>query len=271
MPGTSQKELCFVLKTIPFKERDLIAVLLSENKGKITAIARNGRQSRRFGGSLDFFTASDFELDTNSFKMSEFADDYLVRMNSANAKHTFEGLAKSVIKLSCASCLNELILRAVPSHKAAPELFKLYSNTLAAINEASEDMSVAILNGFILKLTQWLGVQPAITRCHVCSKALSDVQENDVYPQFEAGGWTCLTCTKSDERKLNRPYLSKGLILDAYHAMLNPIRKIEWQATQTDHFVLLEFLEQHLIYFVPGLDRKPLSSVKFLRSLQWPE
>ncbi len=271
MAGPTQKELCFVLKTIPFKERDMIAVLLSEHKGKLTAIARNGRQSKRFGGSLDFFTASDFDLDTQSFKMSEFGEEHLVRMNSASAKHSFERLSKSITKLSCASCLNELLLRVIPAHKAAPELFKLYSNTLTAIDELPENQSVAILNGFILKLTQWLGVQPAMTRCKTCEKTLNEIQHEEVYPQFQSGGWTCLDCTRIEERKLNRPLLSKTLILDAYHALLHPIRKIEWQATEQDHFVLLEFLEQHLIYFVPGLDRVQLSSIKFLKSIQLPD
>ena len=271
MAGLSQKEVCFVLKSIPFKERDLIAVLFSEHKGKLTAIARNGRQSRRFGGSLDFFTASEFELDIQSFKMSEFGEDSIVHMNAAFMKHSFSNLSKSIQKLSCASCLNELILRAVPAHKAVPDLFKLYSNALAAIDESPEDQSVAILNAFILKLSQWLGVQPALTRCQVCEKPLNEVSGEEVYPQFQSGGWTCLECTKQEDRKLNRPLLSKALILDAYHSMLNPIRKIEWQAHPQEHFVLLDFLEQHLIYFVPGLDRAPLSSIKFLKSIQWPE
>ncbi len=271
MPGTSLRETCYVLKTIPIKERDLVAVLFGENKGKISAIARNGVQSRRFGGCLDFFTASDFELDTRTFKLSDFGDDTLVQMNSAQSKHTFKTLSKSIYKLSCASSLNELVLRAVPLHRPAPDLFKLFSNTLTALDENEEDLSVPALNAFILKLTQWLGLQPALTRCQVCSKPLHEVAENEVYPQTQSGGWTCLTCTRPEERRLDRPLLSKLIILDAYHSMLHPIRKIKWSATPNEHILLLEFLEQHLAYFVPGLDRAPLNSFKFLKSVLLPE
>ncbi|NDG85967.1 MAG: acyl-CoA dehydrogenase, partial [Proteobacteria bacterium] len=63
---------------------------------------------------------------------------------------------------------------------------------------------------------------------------------------------------------------SKDTILDAYHSMLNPIRKIEFMATTREHEEMLEFLEKHLQYFVPGLDRAPIGALRFLKSPQWP-
>lgn len=271
MPGNSQLELCFVLKTIPFKERDIIAVLFSENKGRFSALARNGVQSRRFGGSLDLFTASDFELDSHTIRLSEITDERLVQMNSAIAKHSFSSLPKSFEKLSAASCLNDLLMRALPPQKAAPELFKLYSNTLTAIHESPDEQCVALLNGFILKLSQWLGVQPALTRCMKCQKSLAEVSGNSVTPRFQSGGWLCNDCVGNEDRQHQLPTLSKNLMLDAFHALLNPIRKIEWIANTAEHLLLLEFLEQHLMYFVPGMDRTPISSIRFLKSIPWPE
>jgi DNA repair protein RecO len=256
------RDLCFVLKTTPYQERDLIAVLLSEHQGKFSAIARNGVQSRRFGGSLDLFTASDFEVDSRAIKLSEIGEERLVPILSAQVRHSIENLSKFYEKLAAGSCLNELLIRALPAHKSAPEMFKLYSNCLIALQEVEPEYAVAIVNAFILKFTQWLGVQPSLTRCIACERSLSEVNGEHVYPQVAKGAWVCVDCIPERSGKT----LSKTIMLDAFHSMLNPVRKIVFEASAAEHHRLLEFLEQHLIYFVPGLDKAPLTSTRFLKA-----
>jgi DNA repair protein RecO len=257
----SNSELCFVLRTIPFRERDLVATLFSERRGKFSAIARNGVSSRRFGGSLNLFTASIFETDPKTIRLSEITQDALVQLNSAQIKFTAEGLSKSFEKLSAASCLNELLLKIVPEQKAVPEVFKLYSNALMALQELPDERGICIVNAFILKITQWLGVQPSLTRCIACEKALNEVSGDRVFPQVAKGAWLCESCHPSGRDES----LSKLVMLDAYHSMLHPIRKIEFLAGQDEHEALLNFLERHLQYFVPGLDKARLETIRFLR------
>jgi DNA repair protein RecO len=257
----STSELCFVLRTVAFRERDLVASLFSEKRGKFSAIARNGVSSRRFGGSLNLFTASYFEVDPKTIRLSEITTEALVQLNSAQIKFTAEGLGKSFEKLSAASCLNELILKAIPEHRAVPELFKLYSNALIALQEMSDDRAIAVVNAFILKVTQWLGVQPALTRCISCDKPLNEVEGNEVFPQVAKGAWVCTNC----HPPTRDGGISKMVVLDAYHSMLHPIRKIEFLATHEEHEGLLDFLERHLHYFVPGLDKAKIESMRFLR------
>jgi len=261
MAEESNGELCFVLKTLPFRERDLIASLFSEKRGKFSAIARNGVSSKRFGGSLGLFTASYFEIDPKTTRLSEMNNEALLGLNSAQIKYTAEGLGASFEKLSAASCLNELILKVVPEHKSVPEVFKLYSNSLIALQEASHERSISIVNAFILKITQWLGVQPSLTRCLSCEKPLNEVDGNHVFPQIARGAWICESCHPPSLKD----GLSKLVILDAYHSMLYPIRKIEFLADPKEHELLLEFLERHLHYFVPGLERAEVASIRFLK------
>lgn len=274
MAGPSQKTLAFTLKKIPYRERDWIVILFSETLGKVHAMARNGKQSRRFGGSFDLFIASDFEVDLQRLKLSDYGEDSLIQAQSASVRYDFSDLGKSFEKMTAASALNELLIRALPNQKATPDLFKLYFNTLSALQDFSSDRCIPILNAFILKLAQWLGVQPALTRCQTCQKTLNEVEGDLVFPHFESGGWSCLGCTKIEERRSERAsarkLMSKTLILDAYHSLLNPIKKIEWAASWDEHLLLLTFLEQHLVFFVPGLDRSELKSIKILKSLPPP-
>jgi DNA repair protein RecO len=261
--SNTQKELSFVLRATPFRERDQIVVLLTENKGKIHAIARNSIQSRRFGGCLNLFTASELELDSRSIKISEETDERLVGVQSAQIRQTFSEIAKNFEKMSSASAMNELLLRTIPTHRNAPELFKLYSNGLVALNEAKSTQEIfALTNAFILKLTQWLGVQPSVTRCLKCEKSLAEMDDSHVYAQVSRGGWICGTCSP----EVHDHQLSKDVIFDSYQAILNPIRKTNFTATQEDHLRLLQYLEQHLLFHVSGLERKPISSLAFLKS-----
>jgi len=256
------RELCYVLKSIPYQDRDLIVSLFSEHKGRFNAIARNGVHSRRFGASLDLFAASDFEIDPRtSIRVSEVSDEALIQVLSAQIRRA-ASLSKSFEKLSAASCLNELILRAIPAHKPASDVFKLYANALIALEDIVPEMAIAVVNAFMLKLTQWLGVQPALTRCIACEKTLSEVNGDAVFPQIAQGAWVCQDCLP--ERGKNR--LTKNVMMDAYQAMLNPIRKTTFEASSAEHETLLEFLEQHLMYFIPGLDRAPLASARFLKA-----
>ena len=264
MQPSQNSEICYVLKAFPYKERDVIAVLLSEKRGRFSALARNGVQSRRFGGSLDLFTCSEFALDPKTIRLSDIQEDILVQVLSAQIKRT-PGLAGSFEKLSGASALNEIILKVIPPQRPAPEIFKLYSNALLAIEEFPPEQTLKIVNAFILKITQWLGVQPSLTRCLACEKSLNEVPGNSVSAQVAQGAWICDSC-RPDRAGL---ILSKDTILDAYHSMLNPIRKIEFIASTREHEEMLEFLEKHLQYFVPGLDRAPIGALRFLKLPQW--
>ena len=266
MDSTPKRELCYVLKTYLYKERDIIAVLFSETRGKFSTIGRNGVQSRRFGGCFNLFTCSEFELDPKTIRISDLNEDALVQVLSGQVKHASSTLSKAFEKLSGASALNELILKIIPPQKPAPELFKLYSNTLFAIEEHPPEDTLKLVNAFILKITQWLGVQPSLTRCMACEKPLNEVPGDSVSAQVAQGAWVCEGCRPDRAGH----HLSKSTILDAYHSMLHPIRKIEFCAGVKEHEAMLEFLEKHLQYFVPGLDRAQLSSFRFLKSPEWP-
>jgi DNA repair protein RecO len=267
----SDRELCYVLKTHPYKERDVIAVLFSEKRGKFSGIARNGVQSRRFGGCLNLFTCSEFELDPKTVRLSEMRDEALVQVLSAKVKHAPGGLSESFERLSGASALNELVLRIIPDRKPAPELFRLYANALLALPEQDPEEALRVVNAFVLKLTQWLGVQPQLTRCMTCQKALNEVEGETVFAEITKGAWICQGCSGSGVlADRGAGGLTKSVILDAYHSMLQPIRKIDFVASPKEHEQLLEFLERHLQYHVPGLDRAPISSFRFLKSPEWP-
>ncbi len=258
------RELGFVLKSSPYQERDLILVLFTEKRGKISAIARNGIQSKRFGASLDLFLASEFELDPKSSHHAEHRDDFLIQLNSAQPRHSIRAITQHLEKLAVASCLNELLVKTLPPGRAALDMFKLYSNALLTIEERSPEQSVGVLNGFMLKLTQWLGVQPLLTRCQSCQRTLTEIEGDYVRPLLAQGSWVCQQCRSEGASAL----LSRQVLNDAVVAMIQPIKKLELTASMDDHFELLQYLEKHLAFCVPGFEKDELSSIRFLKSIR---
>ncbi len=56
------QDLALVLKKTPYQDRDLIVVAITKEHGQLTALAKNGVQSRRFGGTLEPCTLSQWSF-----------------------------------------------------------------------------------------------------------------------------------------------------------------------------------------------------------------
>src|SRR3954447_1857160 len=104
------RDLAIVLRSVPYEDRHRVVTALTENHGKISALARNSIQSRRFGGALDAFVASEW-----SFVGRVGAD--LFRVERAVVRRAFEGLRKDFEKLSLASVFGELMIRLAPERE----------------------------------------------------------------------------------------------------------------------------------------------------------
>jgi hypothetical protein len=95
---------------------------------------------------------------------------------------------------------------------------------------------------------------------------VTEINGAEVQPLITQGAWVCQDCRP--DAATASPKLSRQVIGDAVLSMSLPIRKLQPQASPDQHFELLEYLEQHLAYYVPGLDRNELSSLRFLKSLR---
>src|SRR6185437_133148 len=96
----SKRDLAIILRAVPYQERHRVVTALTEQHGQISAIAKNSIQSRRFGGCLDLFAASEW-----IFTYSPGAELY--HLTEAKIREPFDGLHKSFEKLSLASVFNE--------------------------------------------------------------------------------------------------------------------------------------------------------------------
>jgi DNA repair protein RecO len=265
-----KRDLAIVLRSIPYEERHRIVTALTENHGQISGLARNAVQSRRFGGSLEPFAASEWH-----FTVKPGAE--LVRIDQAQIRRPFEGLRKDFESLSLASVFGELMLKLAPRDEPAPDLFKLHSNALALLEEqTSPGANLTILNAYLAKLLQWNGSQPRLLACLTCSKHLEELpMDSELSCLIADAGWICAECRGQGTRHLEQGgqgfahlalRISPAAAWDFHLSLAQPLRQIPAtaRASRKQHQDLFRFLEALIVYHVPGFDRRPLKALRFL-------
>jgi DNA repair protein RecO len=269
-----KRDLAIVLRTVPYEERHRVVTALTERHGRISALARNAVQSRRFGGALDPFCASEW-----MFVERTGADLY--RVEEAQVRRPFEGLRADFQALALASVFNELMLKLAPEREPCPELFRVHSNALAALEEMPKPLPLAatlgLLNGYLAKVMQWSGSQPQLSQCLGCQKSVQELPPHAPVTCIVAdAGWVCTDCRSADTRHVrDRGAQSFGTAslrvapaaMRDFHAALGmPIRQVpeSLQASDGEHRALFAFLEALLAYHVPGFEPGSFKSLRFL-------
>lgn len=264
-----RQDLAIVLRSITYQERHRIVTALSLQEGQISVIAHNAIQSRRFGGTLDLFTAGEW-----IYTSKPGAE--LGRLEEAKTLRAFEGLRNDFEDLSLASVFNELMLRLAPKEQACSDLFRLHSNALACLDEKKtllEKTSISdvrfhlsLLNGYLTKLLQWSGSQPRILYCLSCSIHVEKLDsEESLSCIIEDAGWICSNCCVQINRQIQRK-ISPRSVFDFHLGLALPIRKIPGftLGEEAEQKELFRFLEALFIYHIPGFDQRPLKSLRFL-------
>ncbi len=265
------RDNAIVLRAVTFQERHRIVTALSENHGQITAMAKNSISSRRFGGSLELFAASEWLY--NAKPGAE-----LMQLQEASCKRSFEGLRKDFERLSLASVFSELMIKLSPKMESCPELFRLHANALAALEELpGEGVDLSLLNAYLAKILQWSGNQPQLQACLACAKPLEALELDAALSCVVAdAGWFCPDCRGSQTRHLQREAggafghamlrLTPAAVQDFFESLRLPMRQIVGsnRASKKEHQELFKFLEALFIYHVPGFDQHPLKGLRFL-------
>jgi DNA repair protein RecO len=271
-----RRDLAIVLKSVPYEERHRVVTALTENHGKISALARNSIQSRRFGGALEPFAAS-------QWMFVERVGANLFRVEEAQVRRGYEGLRREFELLSLASVFNELMLKMAPEREPCPELFRLHANALAALEDRTEPLdgrtTLAYLISYLSKVMQWSGNQPQISQCMSCERGFDQFPLHQTVSCVVAdAGWICGDCRTEQTRHIqdrghqgfhySHLRVSPIAIHDFHQGLSAPIRQVPelMKAREEELQSLFGFLEALLEYHVPGFSRASFKSLRFLQT-----
>ena len=173
-----------VLRTVAYREADLIVTIYTRDRGRLSALARSARKSRkRFGACLGLFTVS--RVDLTSRRSAE-----LWTMASAQLVRTFGTLASDMACYAHASYGTELARELTPVEVPDERVFDLL---IELYNELeSRGASVTMLRAFELQMLELVGLAPVLDRCVGCERG--DIDSRGTVLDPARGGVCCSSC-----------------------------------------------------------------------------
>jgi len=172
-----------VLRLVPYRDADWIATLYTRGHGKISALARGARSSRRrFGASLGHLVVSRFEVERRRGE--------LWTLTTAELRQDFTALAGDLASYAHASYIIELVRELTPPEVPDPALLELLIAVHASL--AAHGPRPAVLRAFELRLLDELGSAPVLDRCVACGRG--DGLDDEAWFDPSRGGVLCRAC-----------------------------------------------------------------------------
>jgi DNA repair protein RecO (recombination protein O) len=192
-----------VLRCVDYGEADRIVTLLTREHGRVSAIARAARKSkRRFAGSLEGFAWISVEL--------SFGRGALAQLASARVTRSFPRLLGDLSRLEAAGALLRLARDLVPEHVPDESVYEGVAHMLVALDEPALSAKAVQLAAkvHLLALT---GFAPQLAACAVCGKQPAEGQTALFDPA--RGGLVCRACGGGPVKVSSnvRAYLGRAL------------------------------------------------------------
>jgi DNA repair protein RecO (recombination protein O) len=175
---TLYRDVGVILRTYKLRESDRIVVLMTEQHGKVRAVARGVRKPKSvFAGRLEPLSHVSLLLrkgkELDSLQQAESIDAFRVIKEDYDRMYCGVGLLEAVDLFAQESEKNE----------------ELYTVLVRALRELNRHNSPLLLSAFYFRLLTIAGLQPQLDVCVVCE------QDNELIAfSVEAGGAVCRMC-----------------------------------------------------------------------------
>lgn len=238
-----------ILRLGEFQERDLLVTFYGDQKGKMTAVAKGAKASRRrFGANLDLLSyvrVIGFERSSNS----------LARMEGADLLEHFPWVRENLAGFARACYLAEWVDGCAPERQPVPGLLPLVLWTLRSFGKGRAEESALRL--FELRALDLAGYGPALDRCVVCGSKLGD--RLFVSVDVARGGALCGHCAHGSGIRI-----SKGTVRLLQEARSLPLERLHRIAFSS--LALRESRELMGSFFTYHVGRE-LRSCEFMKSM----
>lgn len=246
MTGAPLPTHAVVLRSVVYGEADLVVTLYTRERGKLSALARGARKSRRrFGAALQLFVLGNAELRGR-------ARSELWTLQSFDAVRDFTKLAGDVAAMAHASygteLVRELTVAEQPDEAVLDLLVELYDELLA------RGPSPNVLRAFELRLLDTIGLGPVLDRCVACG---TDELDDGTVMDGPRGGVCCPACAHPGSHTRPLSAAARAILEHARAApSLAAARSDEAPAAPEARDAMLATIYAHV--------GKPLRSVEFI-------
>jgi DNA repair protein RecO (recombination protein O) len=190
----AEGELGVVLKATPLRESDLLVVLYTRTHGRITAVARGARTSRRrFAGALQLLVLGRYQLGRRP-------RGELWGLDGGEVEREWTQLASDVFAVAHASYVAELVGALLPPEQPEPHALDVTVALWESLAEGGP--SPAALRAVELELLDVAGHRPALDACAACGEP--ELSLGAVFDPTR-GGAICKRCAAGSRGANIRP------------------------------------------------------------------
>jgi DNA repair protein RecO (recombination protein O) len=178
-----KKSQAIILATRDFGEADRLVMFLTPADGRITALAKHARKSkRRFMNCLEPFSLVHLVY-------TEKPNHDLARLESGELLEAFPALRQNLVTLAVAACLSETAGELVGTIDKVSELFEALKTALGQLAAGLPTRSLFF--SYLVRLLTLGGIGPRWQVCQVCGKPDDGV----VWFSLKKGGIVCQPCS----------------------------------------------------------------------------
>ncbi|MBU1193892.1 MAG: DNA repair protein RecO [Proteobacteria bacterium] len=247
-----------LLRKIEYGDHDFIISFLSRDRGKVSVIAKNAKQSvKRFSGALDLFSLNSIQCTFPKKKK-----DALTILSRTDLENGFANIRCDVFKTTYASFWAELIHFWLEEGKVVNEVYDLLKFSLEALDTDSMEKQVLNLL-FGIRFISLSGFSPNIEQCDQCQTPIDQIQQKYIRFDFKAGRITCKNC--EDSHSNYSMTVSKGTLKQLFWINNNDFKRAD--RIRFSPFAIKEG-QMLLEAFIPFHLGRDFNSLKFLNRLR---
>jgi DNA repair protein RecO (recombination protein O) len=143
---------------VDYRDSDRIVTLLTQDYGRLGALARGARKSRkRFGAALSPYHLVEARL------RGEPSDGKLMRLADVRIEESYRQIASDMKRLALAGYFSELCRETVVEAQPEPAIFQHLVEGHRALNQLEPKRCTS--RAFEIHLLRRLGVEPVLDRC----------------------------------------------------------------------------------------------------------
>ncbi|MEM7094212.1 MAG: DNA repair protein RecO [Actinomycetota bacterium] len=156
-PSKNYRTNAVVLRTYKSGEADRIVVLMTEQHGKVRAVAKGARKSKRQAALLE----PTVHLDAQLYRGKGDLDT----VTQVQAVDTFGSMRSDLDRLTRAASFLEAVDHVTPDREPHERLYRMLVGALRTVADENPTLTAA---GFFLKLLALEGLEPVLDRCISC-------------------------------------------------------------------------------------------------------
>jgi DNA repair protein RecO (recombination protein O) len=208
-----------VLRTINLSETDKLAILFTEQYGKVKCAAKAARKVKsRFGAALEplsFISVIFFGKEKQE----------IFRLNHSDVIRSFHWLREDFSKFYTAIYFNELMDNVIQEGQPSPECFQFLLDAFEALKDTTELETLRRL--FEIRIMTLSGFGPRLSQCLACPR----IPDGNILGfSFRMGGIVCEKCLRKTRVELNirtgtLNYIKKMMHMDIKHCQRLKIPK----------------------------------------------